>query len=181
MSWSWTASQSRVAPLALGDGLRTVKVEEDSPGSRDSDRPGDCPDPETSRCHFRQFRYQEVAGPEEALSRLRELCCWWLRPEVHSKEQILELLVLEQFLTILPRELQAWVRKHCPQSGDEAAALVRSLQREPAGTSRKVRGKSVLGVGMEVWGMLWVLEVLYFLITFCVNFRMCMKETVFPL
>ena len=150
MSWSWTASQSRVAPLALGDGLRTVKVEEDSPGSRDSDRPGDCPDPETSRCHFRQFRYQEVAGPEEALSRLRELCCRWLRPEVHSKEQILELLVLEQFLTILPRELRAWVRKHCPQSGDEAAALVRSLQREPAGTSRKVRGKSVLGVGMEV-------------------------------
>ncbi|KAB0347964.1 hypothetical protein FD754_012821 [Muntiacus muntjak] len=137
MSWSWTASQSRVAPLVLGDGLRTVKVEEDSPGSGDSDRPGDYPDPETSRCHFRQFRYQEVAGPEEALSRLRELCCRWLRPEVHSKEQILELLVLEQFLTILPRELQAWVRKHCPQSGDEAAVLVRSLQREPAGTSRQ--------------------------------------------
>ncbi|XP_043771157.1 zinc finger protein 394 [Cervus elaphus] len=137
MSWSWTASQIRGAPLALGDGLRTVKVEEDSPGSGDSDRPGDCPDPETSRCHFRQFRYQEVAGPEEALSRLRELCCRWLRPEVHSKEQILELLVLEQFLTILPQKLQAWVRKHCPQSGDEAAALVRSFQREPAGTSRQ--------------------------------------------
>uniref|UniRef100_A0A8C6DZU4 Zinc finger protein 394 n=1 Tax=Moschus moschiferus TaxID=68415 RepID=A0A8C6DZU4_MOSMO len=137
MSWDWTASQGRVAPPALGDGLWTVKVEEDSPGSGESDRPGDCPDPETSRCHFRQFRYQEAAGPEEALSRLRELCCRWLRPEVHSKEQILELLVLEQFLTILPWELQAWVRKHCPQNGEEAAAVVRSLQREPAGTSRQ--------------------------------------------
>ncbi|KAG5195416.1 hypothetical protein JEQ12_012705 [Ovis aries] len=137
MSWSWTASQSCVAPPALGDGLWIVKVEEDSPGIGESDRPGDCPDPETFRCHFRQFRYQEVAGPEEALSRLRELCCRWLRPEVHSKEQILELLVLEQFLTILPQELQAWVRKHCPQSGEEAAAVVQSLQRQPAGTSRQ--------------------------------------------
>ncbi|DAA15076.1 zinc finger protein 394 isoform X1 [Bos indicus] len=137
MSWSWTASQSTIAPPALGDGLWTVKVEEDSFGSGESDRPWDCPDPETFRCHFRQFRYQEVAGPEEALSRLRELCCRWLRPEVHSKEQILELLVLEQFLTILPQEIQAWVRKHCPQSGEEAAAVVRSLQRQPAGTSRQ--------------------------------------------
>ena len=177
MSWSWTASQSCVAPPALGDGLWIVKVEEDSLGTGESDRPGDCPDPETFRCHFRQFRYQEVAGPEEALSRLRELCCRWLRPEVHSKEQILELLVLEQFLTILPQELQAWVRKHCPQSGEEAAAVVQSLQRQPAGTSRQVRSESVLGVGMEVREILWVLEVLYFLITFFVNFRMCMKHS----
>jgi len=41
---------------------------------------------------------------------LRELCRRWLRPETHSKEQIVELLVPEQFLTILPEKLQAWVR-----------------------------------------------------------------------
>ena len=99
---------------------------------------------------FRQLRYEETTGPREALSRLRELCRQWLQPETHTKEQILELLVLEQFLTILPQEIQAWVRKHCPQSGEEAAALVRSLQRQPAGTSRQVRSGSVLGVGMEV-------------------------------
>ncbi|XP_004268954.2 zinc finger protein 394 [Orcinus orca] len=137
MSWIWTASQGRVAALPLSDGPWIVKVEEDSPGGGESDPPGDCPDPETSRRHFRRFRYQEVAGPEEALSRLRELCRLWLRPEVHSKEQILELLVLEQFLTILPQELQAWVRKHCPESGEEAAALVWALQRELDETSRQ--------------------------------------------
>ncbi|XP_058892777.1 zinc finger protein 394 [Kogia breviceps] len=137
MSWIWTASQGSVAALPLSDGPWIVKVEEDSSGGGESDPLGNCPDPETSRRHFRRFRYQEVAGPEEALSRLRELCRRWLRPEVHSKEQILELLVLEQFLTILPRELQSWVQEHSPESAEEAAALVWALQRELDGTSRQ--------------------------------------------
>ncbi|XP_057551309.1 zinc finger protein 394 isoform X2 [Hippopotamus amphibius kiboko] len=108
MSWSWTASEGRVAAAPLSDGPWIVKVEEESPGGGESDPPGDSPDPETSRRRFRRFCFQEGTGPEEALRQLRELCHRWLRPEVHSKEQILELLVLEQFLTILPRELQAW-------------------------------------------------------------------------
>ncbi|XP_019573912.2 zinc finger protein 394 isoform X1 [Rhinolophus sinicus] len=129
------AGGARVAAPPLRDGLLIVKVEEDSAGGRESDTPGDCQDSETCRQHFRQFCYQEVSGPEEALSRLRELCRRWLRPEMHSKEQILELLVLEQFLTILPAELQACVRKHCPDSAEEAAAVVRAFQRALGATS----------------------------------------------
>ncbi|XP_057555972.1 zinc finger protein with KRAB and SCAN domains 3 isoform X2 [Hippopotamus amphibius kiboko] len=87
-------------------GILTVKVEEEAsalaaPGSLALCR-------ENSRQRFRSFRYPEAEGPREALSRLRELCRLWLRPEMHSKEQILELLVLEQFLTILPGDLQSW-------------------------------------------------------------------------
>ncbi|KAM6169266.1 zinc finger protein 197-like [Rhynchocyon petersi] len=85
---------------------------------------------ETSHLHFRQLRYSETSGPHEALSRLRELCRRWLRPETRTKAQILELLVLEQFLRILPGELRTWVQLHHPGSGEEAVALVEELQKD---------------------------------------------------
>uniref|UniRef100_A0ABM5FGP6 Uncharacterized protein isoform X1 n=1 Tax=Pogona vitticeps TaxID=103695 RepID=A0ABM5FGP6_9SAUR len=65
---------------------------------------------ETLRQHFRQFRYQGVEDPQRIYGQLRELCHRWLKPERHSKEQILELLILEQFLAILPLEMQANVK-----------------------------------------------------------------------
>ena len=85
---------------------------------------------EVFRTRFRQLCYQETPGPREALTQLRELCRQWLRPHASTKEQILELLVLEQFLTILPKELQAWVQEHCPESGEEAVILLEDLEKE---------------------------------------------------
>ncbi|XP_044929902.1 zinc finger protein with KRAB and SCAN domains 4 [Mustela putorius furo] len=113
-------------------GLLTVKVEDDDvpAPAEEAGAPGSpARGPERSRRRFRGFRYPEAQGPREALSRLRELCRRWLRPETHSKEQIVELLVLEQFLTILPEELQAWVREQQPESGDEVVVLLEYLQR----------------------------------------------------
>uniref|UniRef100_A0A8D1ZI85 SCAN box domain-containing protein n=1 Tax=Sus scrofa TaxID=9823 RepID=A0A8D1ZI85_PIG len=107
-----------------------VKVEEEEKGKR----------LEMFRQRFRQFGYHDTPGPREALSQLRVLCCEWLRPEIHTKEQILELLVLEQFLTILPQELQAWVQEHCPESAEEAVTLLEDLERELDEPAQQVGG-----------------------------------------
>ncbi|KAM6155879.1 zinc finger protein with KRAB and SCAN domains 5 [Rhynchocyon petersi] len=106
--------------------LLIVKVEEDCTWTQE------CSPPvfETFYQRFKHFQYHEASGPREALSQLRVLCCEWLRPELHTKEQILELLVLEQFLTILPEEFQTWVREHHPESGEEAVAVVENIQKK---------------------------------------------------
>ncbi|XP_072824487.1 zinc finger imprinted 2 [Vicugna pacos] len=76
---------------------------------------------------FRHFQYQSVAGPHQALSQIQELCWQWLQPEIHTKEQMMEQLVLEQFLNTLPKEVQTWVRLRQPKSSKEAGNLVANL------------------------------------------------------
>ncbi|XP_053146219.1 zinc finger and SCAN domain-containing protein 31-like [Hemicordylus capensis] len=78
---------------------------------------------DSQRQHFRHFSYWEAEGPREVCRRLRELCYLWLKPESHTKEQILELVILEQFLTILPKEIQSRIRAWDPETCSQAVAL----------------------------------------------------------
>ncbi|XP_053424281.1 zinc finger protein 18 isoform X1 [Nycticebus coucang] len=122
-------------PIDLGQALGLLpslaKAEDSQFSGPDGALQEELSSPETARQLFRQFRYQVMSGPHETLRQLRKLCFQWLRPEVHTKEQILEILMLEQFLTILPGEIQMWVRKQCPGSGEEAVTLVESLKGDP--------------------------------------------------
>ncbi|XP_035946371.1 zinc finger protein with KRAB and SCAN domains 2 [Halichoerus grypus] len=118
------------APLEVEECL-IMKVEKDPEWAAEPTLEGsESSESETFRKCFRQFCYEDVTGPHEAFSKLWELCCRWLKPEMRSKEQILELLVIEQFLTILPKKIQAWAQKQCPESGEEAVALVIHLEKE---------------------------------------------------
>ncbi|XP_061475914.1 zinc finger protein 397-like isoform X5 [Rhineura floridana] len=84
---------------------------------------GDALRMEAQRQHFRQFCCEEVEDPRRVYSQLQELCHLWLKPERRSKEQILELLILEQFLASLPPELQGWIRAGGPETCSQAVAL----------------------------------------------------------
>ncbi|XP_070593292.1 zinc finger protein with KRAB and SCAN domains 7-like isoform X2 [Erythrolamprus reginae] len=78
---------------------------------------------EMKRQHFRQCCYQELEGPRRVYSQLQDLCRQWLKPESHTKEQILELIIQEHLLGILPTEAQNWVRECGPKDCVEMVAL----------------------------------------------------------
>uniref|UniRef100_A0A8C8ZLE7 SCAN box domain-containing protein n=1 Tax=Prolemur simus TaxID=1328070 RepID=A0A8C8ZLE7_PROSS len=124
--------------------LEIVKLEEDFRWEQEISLQGNDSGPETSRQSFWHFCYQEASGPREALSQLWKLCHQWLRPEKCAKQQILELLVLEQFLTVLPPETQIWVRPQHPESGKEAVALVEDLREELGRQRLQVRYKNIV-------------------------------------
>ncbi|XP_068964814.1 zinc finger protein 397-like [Petaurus breviceps papuanus] len=121
--------------------LQVIKVEKEEDylwGKQGSQKRNSPSTQEISRLRFRQFGYSDTPGPREALNKLWELCHQWLRPEIHTKEQILGLLVLEQFLTILPEDLQSWVRDQHPESGEEVVIVLEDLERELGATGCQV-------------------------------------------
>ena len=122
--------------------LGAVKLEEEEEAAiqEDPGRPEARPRPEVAHQLFRCFQYQEDMGPRASLSRLRELCDHWLRPALHTKKQILELLVLEQFLSVLPPHLLARLQGQQLRDGEEVVLLLEGVRRESNNVGPLVRG-----------------------------------------
>lgn len=123
----------RTRPSCGGAGtLGAVKLEEEEEAASQEDpgRPEARPGPRWLTSSSGASSTQEDMGPRHPTGRLRELCNHWLRQALHTKKQILELLVLEQFLSVLPPHLlancrpaaQGWRRggtaaRGCPERG----------------------------------------------------------------
>ncbi|XP_058028160.1 zinc finger and SCAN domain-containing protein 21-like isoform X3 [Ahaetulla prasina] len=109
---------------------------------------------ERQRQHFRQFCCQVVEDPRRIHSQLQELCRQWLKPERRTKEQILELLILEQFLASLPPELRSWIQARRPESCSQAVALVEdflmSQQEAKTRTSQDSRDFKETGGSLQI-------------------------------
>ncbi|OBS76705.1 hypothetical protein A6R68_16844 [Neotoma lepida] len=117
-------------------------------------------DREVWHLKFRTFSPSESSDPIEDLKRISELCYQWLRPDLSNKEEILDQLVLEQFMISMPPELQALVKESGVESCKELEKMLRD-GRKPRHWSVIAHGQTSLprGSGFEkakakadVWG-----------------------------
>ncbi|XP_013971879.1 zinc finger and SCAN domain-containing protein 5B [Canis lupus familiaris] len=114
---------------------------EKSPGNPRSEQ--DC-NSEMWHVSFRAFTSSEKSDPVEELRRLCELCYLWLRPDIHTKEQILDTLVMEQFMISMPQELQALVKESGVRSCKDLQDLLRSNQTPKKWTIVTLQGQEFL-------------------------------------
>ena len=112
----------------------------DSPGAespasapgQDTRRENRDSDLEELRVRFRTFSISDESDPIKALRRLRELCGLWLRPDLHTKEE----MVLEQFVMCMPPEIQVLVKSSGAETCKDLEEVLRKKQKLKKWVSR---------------------------------------------
>ncbi|KAH0630569.1 hypothetical protein JD844_013752 [Phrynosoma platyrhinos] len=143
--WPTAAAAAMVSPGANGDAPKGYKnlnagEGEDHETTKEHILAEEDIGTEIQRKRFRDFRYRETEGPRKVCGRIRELCHRWLKPEKSTKEQILEMVILEQFVTVLPQEMQSWVKGGGPETSAQAVVLAEEFllsQEESKGWERQ--------------------------------------------
>ncbi|XP_077649408.1 zinc finger and SCAN domain-containing protein 5B-like [Urocitellus parryii] len=92
--------------------------------ARGSPRPSFSP--ESWHMVFITFLASRDVDPIQNLKRISELCHLWLRPDLHMKEEIMDQLILEQFMISMPEDLQVLVRESGVKRCRDLEDLLRS-------------------------------------------------------
>ncbi len=82
---------------------------------------------ETYRVRFRSSVPGEDETPKELQVRLKDLYDKWMTPKTKTKEQIGDIIVMEQFLKGLNPELRTWIKERNPETSREAAELAEAF------------------------------------------------------
>ncbi len=79
--------------------------------------------PEQHRQRFRSVELGDNSRPFVMAQQLRDACRKWLMAEDRNVEEVVDLVVLEQFIARLPRATAEWVQCHRPTSLTPASQL----------------------------------------------------------
>jgi len=91
---------------------------------------------ETYRCRFHSIKPVENETPVELAIRVKDLAEKWLK-DCRDKEAVVDVVVKEQFVEVLPEEVRVWVKERKPRTTQEAGRLAENYRQ-----ARKV----------ELWG-----------------------------
>ena len=91
---------------------------------------------ETYRQRFRSLRIKEREAARELLTRLTDLVTRWTR-ECSSKEEILDLIIKEWLLRMLPEDVRIWVNERKTKNSQEAGELAENYLQARSTTEPK--------------------------------------------
>ncbi|XP_075770534.1 uncharacterized protein LOC142823390 isoform X3 [Pelodiscus sinensis] len=95
--------------------------------------------PDTCRQRFRQERFGPQERPRAVAQRLREWARKWIEPDQKTAGQVMEIIILEQFINILLREGQKWVKQNQSTTVNEAVYLMEAYMAVEEGEGSRPR------------------------------------------
>ncbi|XP_069085522.1 uncharacterized protein [Pleurodeles waltl] len=86
-------------------------------------------DTENYRTKFRQMKWQHQENPRTLYYRVQHAAGRWLQPSENTKEDMFNVIVLEQYLDALPPTTRNWVRQHPGLTNETAVDLACAYHR----------------------------------------------------